>query len=89
MAAIKIGGINNEKSNRTLWAFNNKKKIHYLLSGPTADQSDIIGEYYLPELKVGDQLIIKECGAYSETLSTSFYGYNKSTVHIENKNSLS
>ena len=54
-----------------------------MLSGPTADSSDVIGEYVLPELKKGDQLLIKSCGAYSEVLSTSFYRYNKPKMIVD------
>ena len=49
----------------------------YFLSGPTADIVDVIGEFNLPELHVGDKLIIKNCGAYTDVLSTRFYGYSQ------------
>lgn len=54
----------------------------YVLSGPTADYADIIGSYYLPELQIGDKLIIKECGAYTDVLSSSFYGYESRANYI-------
>lgn len=55
----------------------------YLISGPTADELDVFGEYELPELKVGDKLIFKKCGAYSKVLSTDFYRLNKHILIIK------
>lgn len=60
-----------------------QKIVNYLISGPTADLSDVIGYYDLPELEVGDNLIFKNCGAYSEVLCTSFYGFNGSEMIID------
>jgi ornithine decarboxylase len=48
----------------------------YQLAGPTCDSLDTMhGLYTLPELQVGDRLIFKLAGAYSQVLSTSFNGF--------------
>lgn len=46
------------------------------LYGPTCDSFDMIEEsILLPELEVGDQLILENFGAYTNASSTSFNGY--------------
>lgn len=45
----------------------------YLVCGDTSDISDTIGFYDLPaDIKVGDKLLIHNCGAYCEELITAF-----------------
>ncbi|MBQ9679511.1 MAG: hypothetical protein IJV48_02375 [Ruminococcus sp.] len=52
---------------------NNNKFTDYLVCGDTSDISDIIGVYSLPfDLRIGDELIIKECGAYCSEMDTNF-----------------
>lgn len=44
--------------------------------GPTCDSFDVIEEsVWLPELEVGDQLYIEDCGAYTSASATAFNGY--------------
>ena len=44
--------------------------------GPTCDSFDVIEEsVWLPELEVGDQLFIEDCGAYTSASATAFNGY--------------
>ena len=48
--------------------------IKTIVCGSSSDVSDYLGEYYLrSNLCVGDQLVIKECGAYSNVMQTYFY----------------
>jgi diaminopimelate decarboxylase len=55
----------------------------YLVFGSSSDVSDYLGEYELhKDLEVGNQLIIKECGAYSSVMQTGFY--KKSKIKIKN-----
>jgi len=50
----------------------------YLICGSSSDISDYLGKYRLHKnIAVGDQLIIKECGAYSSVMQTGFYKKNK------------
>jgi ornithine decarboxylase len=52
-----------------------------MLFGPTCDSFDMIEEsILLPELEVGDQLVLENWGAYTNASSTSFNGY---TVDIK------
>jgi ornithine decarboxylase len=45
-----------------------------LVCGSSSDVSDYLGEYSLrSNLEVGDQLIVKGCGAYSSVMQTGFY----------------
>lgn len=49
-----------------------------LVCGLSSDVSDFLGSYHLQKhLRVGDQLIIKECGAYSTVMQTDFYKKSK------------
>lgn len=49
-------------------------KINTIVCGSSSDVSDCLGEYKLrTNLRVGDQLIIKGCGAYSTVMQTNFY----------------
>jgi len=53
------------------------KTYKYLLSGPTSDALDFLGEYsFKKQLNAGDKLIIKNCGAYTFVLGTHFSGFN-------------
>ncbi len=59
-------------------------RTKYIILGPTADTLDRLGEYELPDdLQVGDKLLIHNCGAYCETLSTDFSGYNNYTISLQ------
>lgn len=45
----------------------------YLVCGNTSDISDIIGIYHLPaDIKSGDELLIKNCGAYCSEMNMHF-----------------
>ncbi len=58
--------------------------VKYVVLGPTADTSDRLGEYFLPnDLKIGDRLILRNCGAYCEVLSTNFCGYNRFNIVVK------
>jgi diaminopimelate decarboxylase len=46
-----------------------------IICGSSSDVSDMIGVYMIRnDIKVGDRLIIKNCGAYSAVMQTNFYG---------------
>ena len=51
----------------------NSDFVKTIVCGASSDVSDCLGEYNLrSNLRVGDQLIIKECGAYSKVMQTCF-----------------
>ncbi|XP_049925254.1 ornithine decarboxylase-like [Epinephelus moara] len=50
--------------------------------GPTCDSTDkVTDSCWIPELHVGDWLLIDNMGAYSVTLSTDFNGFEKSHIY--------
>lgn len=56
----------------------------YYICGCSSDVSDYIGLYSLSStLQVGDELIIKGCGAYSAVMATNFYSMPKSKVKVK------
>lgn len=44
------------------------------VAGPLCENSDEFGIYKLPKLKVGDTLIIRDCGAYTRTMVSNYNG---------------
>jgi ornithine decarboxylase len=54
-----------------------KDQENTLVCGSSSDVIDFLGEYELrTDLKVGDRLIVKGCGAYSSVMQTGFYKKN-------------
>jgi Diaminopimelate decarboxylase len=37
--------------------------------GPICESSDVFGEYFLPNMKLNELLIIENCGAYGYSMS--------------------
>lgn len=63
----------------------NKNKAPFYVCGFSSDVSDLIGEYMLnADIKVGDKLIFKNCGAYSAVMATRFYANNKAPMIVIN-----
>jgi len=56
----------------------------FSLAGPTGDSPDVITrEAHLPEdVDVGDKLLFHSVGAYSMSVSSTFNGFSKPTVHL-------
>lgn len=52
--------------------------VTYRLAGPTCDSLDTLFEMRSPcELKVGDRLVFKSCGAYVYSVSSPFNGFDE------------
>lgn len=51
-----------------------KNKIKSRVAGPLCENSDEFGLYELPELKIGDLLLIYNCGAYTRTMASNYNG---------------
>ncbi|XP_051871876.1 antizyme inhibitor 2-like isoform X2 [Pristis pectinata] len=50
--------------------------------GPTCDSIDCVTDHWkLPKLEIGDWLLIQNRGAYSVSLSSTFNGFQRTTVH--------
>lgn len=55
----------------------------YMVCGDSPDIIDVLGEYELPmNLKVGDKLVILECGAYCSVLETNFCNKKRASYYI-------
>jgi diaminopimelate decarboxylase len=52
----------------------NRKKRRARVAGPLCENSDEFGLYDLPELKIGDVLLIHNCGAYTRTMASNYNG---------------
>ena len=56
----------------------------YTICGCSADISDVLGEYVLPEnLQVGDALRILNCGAYCSEMATPFCKNKKANYTVD------
>lgn len=50
------------------------RKFKVRVAGPLCENSDEFGVYHLPELKIGDLLLIHNCGAYTRTMASNYNG---------------
>jgi ornithine decarboxylase len=58
----------------------------YRLAGPTCDSLDTLFEMRSPvELKVGDRVVLKTCGAYVYSVSSPFNGFDQPVVLHEDE----
>jgi ornithine decarboxylase len=58
----------------------------YRLAGPTCDSLDTLFEVRSPvELKVGDRLVLKSCGAYVYSVGSPFNGFDQPVVLHEDE----
>lgn len=58
------------------------KRYSSVIWGPTCDNIDkIIDNYMIPELHVGDWLLIDNLGAYSIPLTTDFNGFERAQIY--------
>ena len=56
--------------------------LEYDIVGPICESSDCFGkDISLPELKRGDILVIKSCGAYAESMSLNYNGREQISSH--------
>ncbi len=44
------------------------------VAGPLCENSDEFGMYCLPDLKIGDMVMIRNCGAYTRTMASNYNG---------------
>ncbi|MEO0254342.1 MAG: diaminopimelate decarboxylase [candidate division WOR-3 bacterium] len=50
------------------------RKIKSRVAGPLCENTDEFGEYELPQLKLGDIVLIHNCGAYTRTMAMAYNG---------------
>ncbi len=58
------------------------------IAGPLCENSDEFGMYNLPKLKIGDVLMIHDCGAYTRTMASNYNGRLLPAEYIFNKSRL-
>ncbi|TWW52969.1 Ornithine decarboxylase [Takifugu flavidus] len=59
-----------------------EKRYRSVIWGPTCDYIDkIVDNYLVPELHVGDWLLIDNIGAYGISMSTEFNGFERSSIY--------
>jgi diaminopimelate decarboxylase len=63
-----------------------KKKRKSRVAGPLCENSDEFGIYELPELKIGDLLLIHNCGAYTRTMASNYNGRLLPPEYLLNSN---
>ncbi len=52
-----------------------------VLAGPTCDSFDIISEnIHLPELQIGDIILVPSMGSYSNISATNYHGFDKAKI---------
>uniref|UniRef100_A0A8C6T3Z3 ornithine decarboxylase n=1 Tax=Neogobius melanostomus TaxID=47308 RepID=A0A8C6T3Z3_9GOBI len=50
--------------------------------GPTCDSADRIMDVWMPELNIGDWILVDNFGAYTIPMSTDFNGFEKPTIYL-------
>lgn len=56
-------------------------KYQSIIWGPTCDSVDKINTFWMPELNVGDWLLVGDIGAYSTSLASEFNGFEKAHIY--------
>jgi diaminopimelate decarboxylase len=66
----------------------NEKRRKARVVGPICENADEFGFYELPELKIGDLLLIHNCGAYIRTMASNYNGRLLPAEFVWDKNGL-
>jgi len=70
-----------DKCSYTVVTEHDGPKIESVLAGPTCDSIDIISEdIALPELNIGDIIIVPSMGAYTSISATNYHGFDKAKI---------
>ncbi|UKN01411.1 diaminopimelate decarboxylase [Paracrocinitomix mangrovi] len=65
------------------------EELHYDIVGPICESSDCFGrDILLPELKRGDIITIRSCGAYAESMSLNYNGRDKVPSYVHSSSEL-
>lgn len=57
-------------------------RFQSVIWGPTCDSTDKVADnYWIPELHIGDWLLVDNMGAYSVTLLTDFNGFERAQIY--------
>ena len=60
----------------------NNQKVRSIIGGQTCDSHDIVCDFELEELEIGDWVVFYCLGAYSMSVATNFNGYEFRTRSI-------
>ncbi|XP_068192494.1 ornithine decarboxylase 1-like [Antennarius striatus] len=61
---------------------NSEKRYKTVFWGPTCDSIDkLLGTHCLPEMQIGEWILIDDIGAYSVTMSTEFNGFKRTQLY--------
>ena len=64
-------------------SFRRTKKYLATFVGPSCDSIDFVRrDVMTPELKMGDRLLVPDCGAYTSASSTTFNGFQQAPIYI-------
>ena len=64
-------------------SFRKGKKYLATFVGPSCDSIDFVRrDVMTPELKMGDRLLVPDCGAYTSASSTTFNGFQQAPIYI-------
>ena len=53
---------------------NRRRMRKVRIAGPLCENTDEFGVYNIPELKLGDRVLIRNCGAYTRTMASNYNG---------------
>uniref|UniRef100_A0A8C6T1Q0 ornithine decarboxylase n=1 Tax=Neogobius melanostomus TaxID=47308 RepID=A0A8C6T1Q0_9GOBI len=59
-----------------------KPRYQSVIWGPTCDSADRIMDVWMPELNIGDWILVDNVGAYTIPMSTDFNGFEKPTIYL-------
>uniref|UniRef100_A0A8C6SYB6 ornithine decarboxylase n=1 Tax=Neogobius melanostomus TaxID=47308 RepID=A0A8C6SYB6_9GOBI len=59
-----------------------KPRYQSVIWGPTCDSADRIMDVWMPELNIGDWILVDNFGAYTIPMSTDFNGFEKPTIYL-------
>lgn len=60
-----------------------EQRYRSVIWGPTCDSLDkVIEDYWIPELHVGDWLLVDNMGAYSVSITTDFNGFERAHIYL-------
>ncbi|XP_028430900.1 ornithine decarboxylase 1-like, partial [Perca flavescens] len=59
-----------------------ERRYRSVIWGPTCDSFDkVLDNYWIPELRVGDWLLLDNMGAYSVSLASDFNGFERAHIY--------
>ena len=63
-----------------------RRNLKVRVVGPLCENSDEFGVYWMPKLKIGDRVMIHNCGAYTRTMASNYNGPLLPAEYLVEKN---